>query len=91
LILTVFSKMRKILNYIDQTSKGARFITYAGLIITCILLSAALLILVAFQGTELYHTYQIFNLVREMISTGWVVLLISVLGSVCIEDVYRNR
>ena len=78
--MTVIKKMKEVLAYVDKTSKGARIITYSGLILTCLLLTAALVLRI-FAGELSAYTFGIYHIVDELVSDGWLVLLISTLGA----------
>ena len=83
--MSMLSKLKKIIEYVDSTSPGARVITYSGLIISCVFLIFALLITVCTEELSA-ETYRQYYMMRELLADGWLVLLISIFGAGCIED-----
>lgn len=82
-------KIKELSKWIDQMSYFSYIALKAGLMISCFLLGLSLILLV-FGGGLTIDNYSNYLLAKELGLMPISVLLISIIGSACLEDIHKK-
>ncbi|MGE4484421.1 MAG: hypothetical protein AB7C97_04795 [Oscillospiraceae bacterium] len=77
--------VKKFIRRLMDMSMPAYLIIKWGLIISCLMLTAALAIMLA-AGETSAHTYNLYRIAKELYSFPAAILLVVAIASVCIEE-----
>ena len=78
-------KKQKLLNLIENVNSVSYILLKTGLMVSCFLLSLSLILILAGDGLTL-ESYSLYWLAKELFSLPVSVLMITVIGFACLED-----
>lgn len=81
--------MKKLIRYLNSMSAEAYLILKAGVILSCIILMAALFLLIWHESTQEISVYELLHILRELRTLPQAVLIPAVILSACAENIFN--